>query len=134
MRGSHGDEKRGGASAKHRHNNLSMPALQSALTGDGDCGAGDVITERNQNADNMDGGVEITGMRSDHPPNSTTMTEGGGASAMGAKILQASATKLFDAPAHAAARPPVVHAGRDHGRSPDPIGEVGGEIVMKGGC
>ena len=72
MRGSPGDAKRGGAAAKCRRSSVSTPSLQSAPTGDRDCGAGGTITGRNDDHDDMGGAGDIRGKRSDHP-NSRSM-------------------------------------------------------------
>ena len=82
----------------------------------------------------MGRGVEIKGKRSGNPRNPAAMIEAYNASAMDAKILQPLVAKNFNAPTHTTPRPPLAHASEAHGRLPAPIGEVGGQIIMKGGC
>ena len=78
--------------------------------------------------------MEIRDKRSEKPRNSTAMTEGGGASAVGPRILQPPVAKKFDASTHGATHPPLAHASGGHGHLLAPIGDVGGQIIMKGGC
>ena len=132
--GSPEDPKRGGAAPKRRRSNVSTPPLQSPPTGGaGNGGAGDAMTAGDDDHHDMGGAADMRGKRSDHP-NSRSMIQGGGSAAMGAQKSPTAAAELVTAPIHAAAYPPAAHAGRSQKRAPAPIGEVGGEIVMKGGC
>ena len=111
-----------------------MAELQSPLGGDGDNGVCNTITGGNTIGEDMGRRPGITDKCSGNSRNPATGTEACSTNAMDAKNLQPPTAKKFNAPAHAATRASLVDASGGHGRSLAPIGEVGGEIIMKGGC